>query len=162
MPRLDRVLMIVGFICLIIGLLGAVLPLLPGSILSMIWLLLIHITKSYQIPNTWLIVFVILVILANLVDYYLPIWWTKQYGWTKAGITGSTIGMIAGIFLFPPLGMIILPFVGAFLWEYLITKSSKCKALRSAWWSFVWFLLTTGYKVILGGWMLIYGIQLVW
>lgn len=162
MSIFDRILIIFWIFSLVVWLLGAVLPLLPGSILSLIGLLLIHFTDTYQIPTTWIIIFIILVILANIVDYYLPIWGTKQYGWTKAGVIGSTLGMMSGIFLFPPLGMIVLPFVGAFLWEYLITKSSKRKALRSAWWSFVGFLLTTGYKVILGGWMLVYAIQVIW
>jgi uncharacterized protein YqgC (DUF456 family) len=40
--------------------------------------------------------------------------------------------MIAGIFFLPPFGMIVLPFVGAFLGEYLIAKSTGQKALRSA------------------------------
>ena len=70
--------------------------------------------------------------IANIVDYYLPIWGTKKYGGTKAGVTGSTIGMIAGLFVLPPVGMIVGPFVGAFIGEYLAAEGTGQKALRSA------------------------------
>ena len=124
--------MISGFLCLLVGLIGAVAPMLPGSFLSFVGLLLIHFTGMYQIPTTWLIIFAILVVIANVVDYYLPIWGTKKYGGTKAGVTGSTIGMIAGLFVLPPIGMIVGPFVGAFIGEYLAAEGTGQKALRSA------------------------------
>lgn len=162
MPTLDRILVVAGFLALIIGLIWAIAPLLPGSILSLVGLLLIHFTGTYQIPTTWIVVFVILVVLANIVDYYLPIWWTKKYGGTKAGVTGSTIGMIAGLFVFPPFGMIIGPFAGAFIGEYMAAEGTGDKALKSARGSFVGFLLTTGFKLVVGWRMLIYAVQLVW
>lgn len=162
MPTLDRILVIWWFLCLVIGLIGAVAPMLPGSILSLLGILLIHWTGTYQIPMTRLVVFAVLVVLANIVDYYLPIWWTKKYGGTKAGVTGSTIGMIAWLFVFPPFGMIVWPFVWAFIGEYLEAEGTGQKALRSARWSFVGFLLTTGFKLVVGWRMLIYAVQLVW
>ncbi|AKH32936.1 hypothetical protein XF24_00608 [candidate division SR1 bacterium Aalborg_AAW-1] len=162
MPRLDRVLVISGFLCLIAGLIGAVAPMMPGSILSLVGLLLIHFSGTYQVPTTWIIVFIVLVVLANIVDYYLPIWGTKKYGGTKAGVTGSTIGMIVGLFIIPPLGMIVGPFAGAFIGEYLAAEGTGDKALKSARGSFVGFILTTGIKLVVGGRMLIYAVQLVW
>ena len=162
MPRTDRLLVISWFLLLLVGLIGVVAPLLPGSILSLAWLILIHRSWAYEIPTTWLVVFALLVVIANIIDYYLPIRGTKKYGWTKAWTNGSILGMVAGIFLFPPLGMIIGPFVGAFVGEYLAVEGTGDKAIRSARGAFVGFLLTTGFKIILGWWMLVYAIQLVW
>lgn len=162
MPRLDRVLVITAFLALLIWLIGAVAPMMPWSILSLLGLLLIHWTVTYQVPTVWIVIFAVLVVLANIVDYYLPIWWTKKYGGTKAGVTGSTIGMIAWLFVFPPFGMIAGPFVGAFVGEYMAAEGTGDKALKSARGSFVGFLLTTGFKLVVGWRMLIYAIQLVW
>ena len=162
MPRLDRVLVISGFLCLIAGLIGAVAPMMPWSVLSLVGLLLIHFTGIYQVPTTWIVIFIVLVVLANIVDYYLPIWWTKKYGGTKAGVTGSTIGMIVWLFIIPPLGMIIGPFAGAFIGEYMAAEGTGDKALKSARGSFIGFLLTTGFKLVVGWRMLIYAAQLVW
>lgn len=161
MPRFDRVLIISGFLCLVLWLIGIVAPLLPWSILSLLGLLLIHWTDMYQISSTWLSIFIVLVVLATIVDYYLPIRGTKKYGGSKAGTNGSLLGMIIGLFAFPPLGMIIGPFVGAFVGEYLAANGTGQKALRSARGSFVGFLITTGYKIILWGWMLGYALYLV-
>ena len=59
-------------------------------------------------------------------------------------------GLIVGLFFFPPWGLIIGPFVGAFVGE-LMEGSSKGKALKVAMMSFVGFLLTTGMKIIYSG-----------
>jgi hypothetical protein len=69
---------------------------------------------------------------------------------------GSTIGLIAGLW-FGPLGIIIGPFVGAFVGEILANQDSAT-ALRSAWGSFAGFLVGTLLKLIVCfvmGWYLI-------
>ncbi len=162
MSIIDRILIIFWILSLIVWLIGSVAPIVPWPALSVIGLLLIQFTTRYQFSWTWIILFSVLVIASMIVDYYLPIWWTKKYWGTQAGVIGSALGMVSGIFLFPPLGMIVLPFVGAFLWEYLMSNSTGQKALRSARGSFVGFLLGTGYKLILCGWMLVWAIWQIW
>lgn len=162
MSIIDRILIIFWILSLITWLIGSVAPILPWPALSVIGLLLIQFTTNYQFSWAWIILFSVLVVASMIVDYYLPIWWTKKYWGTQAGVIGSTLGMVSGIFLFPPLGMIVLPFVGAFLWEYLMNNSTGQKALRSARWSFVGFLLGTGYKLILCGRMLVWAIWQMW
>ncbi len=162
MSILDRILIIFWILSLITWLIGSVAPILPWPVLSVIGLLLIQFTTRYQFSWTWIILFSVLVVASMIIDYYLPIWWTQKYGGTQAGVIGSTLGMVSGLFLFPPLGMIVLPFVGAFLWEYLMSKSTGQKALRSARWSFVGFLIGTGYKLILCGWMIVWAIWQMW
>ncbi len=158
MSFIDRILIIFWIISLILWLIGSVAPILPWPVLSIVGLLLIQFTARYQFSWNWITLFSILVIMSMVIDYYLPIWGTKKYGGTQAWVIWSTLGMVSGIFLFPPLGMIVLPFVGAFLGEYMINNSTGEKALRSARWSFVGFLLGTWYKLILCGWMLIWAI----
>jgi uncharacterized protein YqgC (DUF456 family) len=55
--------------------------------------------------------------------------------------------MVAGLFFFPPWGLIIGPFIGAFIGE-LMTHATTGKAFKVAMMSFVGFLLTTGMKII--------------
>jgi len=162
MERFDRILIIFWILSLIVWLIGSIAPILPWPALSLIWLLLIQRTTRYQFSRDWIIIFGVLVVVSMVIDYYLPIWGTKKYGGTQAWVIWSTLGMVSGIFLFPPLGMIVLPFVGAFLWEYLIAKSTGEKALRSARGSFVGFLIGTGYKLILCGWMIVWATQQIW
>ena len=60
-------------------------------------------------------------------------------GGGKKGVIGSTLGVIAGIFIIPPIGIIVFPFLGAWIGEVISGKSSKM-ALRAATGSFLGFI----------------------
>ena len=150
-----RLLIIVCIILVIVGFIGSIAPLLPGAILSIIGLYLIQIHPEVDTPLRILVLCTIGTIISMIVDYYLPMWWTKKYGGTKRGMIWSTVGLCAGIFILPPLGMIILPCIWAFLGEYYISKLHGKAALRAARGSFVGFMLSNGYKLILSGSILI-------
>jgi hypothetical protein len=62
------------------------------------------------------------------------------------------IGLVAGLFLFPPFGIIIGPFAGAVIGELSSGKKSRA-ALRSGFGSFVGFVLGTMLKLIASGMM---------
>jgi len=136
-----------GFL-LILGLIGTILPILPGSLLSFIGLVVFKFSNDSNYSWIVLLVALFFVILGMLFDYLLPIFMTKQLGGTKYGVWGSILGFIIGFF-FPPFGFIIGPFLGAFLAELLFTKVNSISALKSALGSFLGFILTTGYDVIL-------------
>ena len=79
-------------------------------------------------------------------DYVIPLLGTRKYGGSKYGVWGSTIGLIAGFWM-GPLGIIIGPFIGAFVGE-MIASSNTEHAMRAAWGSFVGFLFGTLIKLI--------------
>ena len=81
-----------------IGLLGVIIPVLPGTILSYIGLLCVFFTTSSSITMLQLVVCGVFSVLAILLDYLLPGYFSKMFGGTKYGITGATIGAIVGIF----------------------------------------------------------------
>jgi hypothetical protein len=82
-------------------------------------------------------------VLAALSGSSTGIWWSWPMGW----VFGC---LIAGLFFFPPVGLIVGPFVGAFIGE-LMESHSKGKALKVALMSFVGFVLTTGMKIVYSG-----------
>jgi len=146
---MDTFLIITGIMLLLLGLAGAVLPVLPGPPLSYAGLLLFHFTDRFQYSNTLLIVYGILMVVITIADYVVPVYGTKKMGGTKYGMWGSTIGLIIGIFFFPPLGIIIGPFAGAFIGE-VIKGATTQVALSSAIGSFLGFLFGTLLKLIFG------------
>lgn len=152
---MDILLVILAVICGIIGLAGTVLPILPGPPISFVGLLLIQWSRfaEYSAPLLWILG--ILTLLISILDTIAPVWMTRRYGGSKAATNGSLLGMLAGLFLFPPFGMIVGPFVGAFLGELSVHRDAR-HALRIAFLSFIAFLLTTGFKLILCGIMLYY------
>ena len=147
---MDTLLIILALVFGIVGLLGAVLPALPGAPLSYIGLLLLLPCEGADISSIALWVTGIFLAIVSILDYIAPAWLTNLSGGGKQATRGSMAGLIVGLFFFPPIGLIVGPFVGAFIGE-LMEGSSKGKALKVALMSFVGFLLTTGLKIIYSG-----------
>lgn len=149
---MDYVLIAFGILFIISGILGGVLPVLPGPPLSYVGLILLHLTERYQFSTKFLVTWGIITVVVYLLDYFIPVWGTKKFGGSKRGIWGSIIGLLVGMFLFPPFGIIVGPFAGAVLGELSGGKQSK-EALRSGFGSFVGFLVGTLLKLIASGMM---------
>lgn len=135
-----------GIILTIAGLVGCILPLIPGPPLGYAAILIAQYTLDKPFTNQFMVVWLILVILVTLLDYYVPIWGTRKFGGSKSGVWGSTIGLIIGLFFFPPLGIIAGPFIGAVVGELLIGKDMQI-ALRSGLGSFLGFITGTIMKL---------------
>ena len=149
---MDYILIGLGIILMITGIFGCVLPLLPGPPLNYIGLLLLHFTTGYQFSTRFLVIWGIVTVVVYALDYVIPVWGTKKFGGSKRGVWGSMIGLIAGMFFFPPFGIIIGPFAGAVIGELTAGKDSKA-ALKSGFGSFVGFLTGTILKLIASGMM---------
>ncbi|MCD7900623.1 MAG: DUF456 domain-containing protein [Bacteroides sp.] len=150
---MDILLIVLGSICLLLGLVGCLLPVLPGPPLAYAGMLLLHFTERVQFTTTQLLVWLGVVILVQLVDYFIPMMGTKKLGGTKWGTWGCLIGTIAGIFIFPPWGIILGPFVGAVLGELLGGKETQ-HALRAGFGAFMGFMLGTIFKFAVCGWFI--------
>jgi len=146
---MDIVLILCGCCLLIIGLLGSVLPVIPGPPLSFVALLLFHFTSKYQFSTGLLLIYGVLMVIITVLDYVIPVYGTKKMGGSKYGMWGSTIGLLIGIFIFPPIGLILGPFIGAFIGEIIKGRTSQI-ALTSAIGSFLGFLFGTLLKLIYG------------
>ncbi|MDB4583252.1 DUF456 domain-containing protein [Draconibacterium sp.] len=148
----DVVLIVLGSIFIISGILGCVLPIIPGPPLSYVGLLLLHFTEKYSFASKFLIIWAAITIAVYVVDYFIPMWGTKKFGGSKRGIWGSIIGLLIGLFFFPPIGIIIGPFLGAVIGELSAGKDSGT-ALKSGFGSFMGFLTGTLLKLITSGMM---------
>ncbi|NEN22889.1 DUF456 domain-containing protein [Cryomorpha ignava] len=152
---MDITLAILSGLLILIGIIGSVLPVLPGTPLCWLGLLVLHFSKYANYTTTFLVVMASVMIVVSVLDYLIPVWGTKRFGGSKAGVMGSTIGLIVGLF-FGPVGIILGPFIGAFLGEMLVNKTEFKGAMKSATGSFIGFLLSTGLKLIYGGFTAFY------
>ena len=143
---MDVLLFIVSALLMLVGIIGSVVPALPGPPLSYVGLLLLQLTDKVQLSTSFLVVWGIVVLAVVVLDYYLPIWTTKRIGGSKAGINGSIIGMVVGI-IFTPIGMILGTLLGAIIGE-IIGGASGDKALKSGLATFVGTMLSIGIKLI--------------
>ena len=147
---MDYVLIFVAGILIILGLLGCILPVIPGPPLSFGGLLILHYTRWGLIDSKILLWLGIAAAVATILDYILPVWATKKFGGTKRGVWGATLGLVVGLFFFPPFGIIVGPFLGAFVGEMSSNQNHRF-ALKSALGSFIGFLLGTGLKFAVSG-----------
>lgn len=149
---MDYILIALGVIFIISGILGCVLPVIPGPPLSYIGLLFLHFTERYQFSSKFLIIWAVITVVVYALDYIIPAWGTKKFGGSKRGVWGSIIGLVIGMFFFPPFGIIVGPFVGAVVGELSSGKDSGL-ALKSGFGSFLGFLVGTLLKLITSGMM---------
>jgi len=153
------VLIILGFLFALMGLIGCILPVIPGPPLSFFSLIILSYAKNWEpFSVTFLIVIAGLTILATVVDYVIPAIGAKKYGASKLGIWGSIIGMIFGLFIFPPWGMLIGAIIGALAGELAGGKKGK-KALQASWGVFVGNIMGIGLKLAFSGAILFFYIK---
>jgi len=155
---MDIAFAILAGLLILAGLVGSILPFLPGPPLGWLGLLTIHFTVYETYSTTFLAVTFGVMVVITLLDYLIPIWGTKKFGGSRAGVWGSTIGLVVGLF-FGPVGIIAGPFVGAFLGEFLVNRSEYRVAMRSAAGAFVGFLLGTGLKLAYCGMAIYYFVK---
>lgn len=151
---MDIFLIILGAICLLVGILGCVLPVLPGVPLAYCGLLLLHATDKVQFTWQFLVIWAVVTIVVQVLDSVVPIWGTKKFGGSKMGVWGSTLGLLVGLF-FGPWGIVLGPFLGAVVFELIDGKNTRL-ALKAGWGSFVGLMTGTILKLICCGLMTYY------
>ena len=146
---MDILLVILGFIFMLVGIAGSFLPILPGPPLSWIGLLLLYLTQAVPGDSWFLGITLGIALLVFALDYIIPAIGTKRFGGSKKGVIGTTLGLIVAIIfpVFGPLGIIIWPFLGAFIGE-MINKADSKIAVKAAFGSFLGFLAGTFIKFI--------------
>lgn len=142
----DSIWIILGAALILLGLLGCVVPIIPGPPISFIGLLLLQLKEIPPFTTNYLLIIGGIALLVTVLDYIIPIMGAKKFGASKAGIWGSVIGLIIGIF-FGPIGIIVFPFFGALIAELIIGKKTG-KALKAAFGTFLGFLFGTLLKLI--------------
>lgn len=148
---MNSFLIIMAFICLAAGIIGSVVPGLPGPPISWLGLLLAGFTPWVETTPTLLIATATVAVVITVFDYVIPSLTTKRFGGSKYGIWGCNIGLVLSIFGLPfgpqgLLGVIFWPFLGALAGEYLKQRDLR-PSLRAAGGAFVGFLTGTFLKL---------------
>ncbi|WP_163408967.1 DUF456 domain-containing protein [Flavobacterium ajazii] len=140
---MDLLLVSLGFVCMIVGILGSFLPILPGLSSCWVGLLLLYLTKAVE-NNYWILgITFIIMITITILDYIIPAKGTKRFGGSSYGIWGTNIGLIIGILAPIPFGIIIGPFAGAFIGEIIYDSKNHKRALKAATGSLLGFLASS-------------------
>ena len=141
----DYILLVLGILFMIIGIIGCLVPVLPGPTLSFIGLILLHLSRFGQFTISTLIILGSVAIVVTVLDYIVPVWGTRKFGGSKYGTKGATVGLIIGFFL-GPLGIVLGPLIGAFVGE-MIFKDDLSYAFKAGFGSLLGFLTSIGLKL---------------
>ena len=144
---METLIIILAIIAGIVGIAGSILPGLPGTPVSWVGLLLLYLWGPEEMALKTLIVWGVVVALVSVIDYFVPMYFTKLTGGSKYAERGALVGLLAGIIL-TPVGMILGSFLGAFLFELYYARKGAAQALKAAIGSFLGFITGTGLKTI--------------
>jgi uncharacterized protein len=124
----DIALYVLAAVLIIAGLIGTVLPILPGipMIFGGIWLAA-AVDGYHHVGKGWLIVLGVLAALGLAVDFLAASMGAKRVGASPQAIWGAVFGTLVGLFFGLP-GLLLGPFIGALIGEFASSKS----VLRSA------------------------------
>ena len=128
---MEVVYWIIISILFVISFVGLVYPIIPSVLFLLAGFLLYGVFFSFE-PFSWLFWLIqgLFVVLLFAADYVANLIGIKKYGGSKAGVWGSTIGIIAGPFVIPIFGILIGPFIGAIIAELIVNKRSLSESVK--------------------------------
>ena len=177
---MEIILTVVAFLLLLVGLVGSVVPAVPGPPLSYVGLLLLQWSGRGGFSPAFLWLWAGITIAVTVMDNFLPAMMTKRFCGSRMAVIGSVLGVIAGMF-FVPIGLLIGPFLGALAGELINNRvqvrrnkvtgneltttdgnsADNARALKVALGAFLAFIVGTGAKLIIGSIMIYYAVKAV-
>ena len=144
---METIIIILAILAGVVGIAGSIIPGLPGPPVSWAGLLLLFIWGPEEVPIKALAIWGVVMVAVSVIDYLVPMYFTKMTGGSRFAERGALVGLIAGI-IFTPIGMILGSFLGAFLSEMYWGGKPAGDALKAAFGSFLGFITGTGLKTI--------------
>ena len=178
---MEIILAVAAFLFLLVGLVGSVVPAIPGPPLAYIGLLLLQWSGYGGFSPAFLWLWAGITAAVTVMDNVLPAWMTKRFGGSRMAVIGSVLGLVAGTIFFAPVGLLVGPFLGALAGELISRRVQAgrkeidstgsaategdsvggAKALKAAFGAFLAFILGTGAKLIIGSIMIYYALKAV-
>ena len=146
---IDIIGWILIILCFIVAFIGTFYPIIPSVVFMLLGYVVYGLFFSFT-ELTWLfwinqILFVVLLFSADMAANAFGV---KKFGGTKAGVWGSTIGLLFGPFVIPVAGILIGPFIGAVFAELIVTRKGLKQAIKSGVGSLIGFLTSSVVKII--------------
>jgi len=149
----DILFIVLGFLLSLLGLIGCIIPAIPGTPLNFAALILMSLAKDWEpYSTTFLIIMAVITVAVSILDNVIPAWGAKKYGAEKTSVWLALAGTLIGVIFFPPFGIFIGAFVGALVGE-LIHGKEAATALKAGWGVFVGTFLGIAIKLIASGFM---------
>lgn len=141
----------------LISFVGLVYPIIPGVVFLFGGIILYGVFFSFE-PFSWLFWTIqgLFVILLFVADYAANLLGVKKFGGSKAGVWGSTVGLLLGPIVIPVFGILIGPFLGAVIAEVAVNKKDWKEALKIGFGSVIGFISSVVTKGFIQAFMIGY------
>lgn len=147
-PEMSILLWVVAVLLVVVGIAGTILPALPGTPLVFIGLILAAWADGFQKVGWFPLTLIgALTLLSLLVDFAATSLGAKRVGASWLAVAGAAVGTIVGLFFSLP-GLLLGPFVGAVLGEYLARKN-RDQAIKAGIGTWIGIMLGTAGKLAL-------------
>lgn len=105
---------------MILGLAGALIPVLPGVLLTYASFFVYGWFYSFEPFGFWFWTIQTLIALMILIsDYVISAWGVKKFGGSRASVYGSIAGLLIGPFVIPAFGIVLGPLLGGMIGELI-------------------------------------------
>lgn len=153
--------LILAFLFFAAGIAGTILPVLPGAPLIWLGMLVYGLFTGFESLSVWFYIGQALaVVLVFFTDYAANKWGVRRYGGSQAAVIGGLLGILLGIFVLGPLGIVFGPFIGAVAGELVIRKP-LATAVRSGMGSIIGLIGGIAFKLVVEAGMIIWFIAAI-
>lgn len=145
---------IIGWILIVasfvVAYIGTFYPIIPSVVFMVLGYVLYGLFFTFtELSWYFWIIQALFIVLLFSADMAANAFGVKKFGGTKAGVWGSTIGLIFGPFVIPVAGILIGPFLGAILAELIVTREGLKQAVKSGIGSLIGFLTSSVVKIVI-------------
>lgn len=123
METVTIILWVAASVLIVIGVLGLIVPVVPGAPLIFLGALLAAWAEDFAYLGLGsLIVLGLLTALAIAVDFIAGAFGVQRFGASRRAVAGATIGAVLGLF-FGIVGVLVGPFIGAAIGELTLRRN---------------------------------------
>ena len=116
----ENILAVFTVVGMLVALIGAFMPILPGSIIAWISLLAYSLATGWSdFGYAWFGGMSVLLVVTGSAEWWLPLLGAKATGASKRSLLFGIVGALLGLFLFPPFGSIIGYALGVLIGSYV-------------------------------------------
>jgi len=143
---IDLVLVFSGAVFILLGLAMSIIPMSLGPVISFTGVLMLHFSSLGEFSVSFIVAWSIVVVLIFVFEKVFSFKMIEYFGGTFYGERVATFGLLPGVFVFSPWGLIIFPWLLTFLFELYKGNSFK-KSLKLSFGSFLRFVVGRGIKL---------------
>lgn len=131
---MDTLAWILTALLMIVGIIGSVVPFLPGSVLILAGAIIHQVMLGEDRSVGWWVIggLALMAVLSYVVDIAASAMGAKRYGASKWGAWGGFIGAIVGLFFGLP-GLLLGPIIGVLAGELILARKELGPAAAAGW-----------------------------